>query len=57
MIKEILAIELLEHIYQVYGIDEAIAVLQDLQYSNYDIYEIFMTEFSIEIADLLEEQL
>ena len=57
MIKEILAIELLEHIYQVYGIDEAIAVLQDLQYSNYDIYEIFMTEFGIEIADLLEEQL
>lgn len=56
MNKNILAVQLLEHIYEAYGIDEAIAVLQDLEYSNDDIYEFFMTELGVEIADWSKEE-
>lgn len=56
MDKNILAVQLLEHIYEAYGIDEAIAVLQDLEYSNDDIYEFFMTELGVEIADWSKEE-
>lgn len=56
MNKNILAVQLLEHIYEAYGIDEAIAVLQDLEYSNDEIYEFFMTELGVEIADWSKEE-
>lgn len=56
MNKNILAVQLLEHIYYAYGINEAIAVLQDYQYSNDEIYEFFMNELEIEIADLSKEE-
>lgn len=57
MNKNKLAVQLVEYIYEVYGLNEIVAVLRDLDYSNQDIYDLFMDEFSMELADLLEEEL
>lgn len=51
-----LALELVEHIMEVYGLDEVIAVLQDLGYGKDDIYDLFMNDLSIELVDFNEEQ-
>lgn len=50
-----LALELVEHIMEVYGLDEVIAVLQDLGYGKDDIYDLFMNDLNIELVDFNEE--
>lgn len=56
MNKNILAVQLVEYLYEVYGLNEIVAILRGLEYSDQDIYDLFMDEFSMELVDFLEEQ-
>lgn len=56
MNKNILAVELVQHIYEVYGLHEIVLILRDLSYSDREIYDFFMDELSIELVDFLEEE-
>ena len=56
MNKNILAVQLVEYLYEVYGLNEIVAVLRGLEYSDQDIYDLFMDEFSMELVDFLEEE-
>ena len=56
MNKNILAVQLVEYLYEVYGLNEIVTILRGLEYSDQDIYDLFMDEFSMELVDFLEEQ-
>ena len=56
MNKNILAVQLVEYLYEVYGLHEIVTILRGLEYSDQDIYDLFMDEFSMELVDFLEEQ-
>ena len=55
MNKNILAVQLVEYLYEVYGLNEIVTILRGLEYSDQDIYDLFMDEFSMELVDFLEE--
>lgn len=56
MNKNTLAVQLVEYLYEVYGLNEIVAVLRGLEYSDQDIYDFFINELSLELVDFLEEE-